>query len=203
MTDEDTTYPDTEQVSAGEMEFTDEEDTGGQSSPAKDLGSACFIGAFAMAVAIMSLQLDVPDSVSTAPGLLPFITSVSLFFMALLLGFKALKAGGTQNFVKTFSAATATWFAGSEEQRSILLVAIVVAYIVLVGNISFDLRLPTPLFIFRLSSYEVISVITVTLIMKLFWRAPLTRCFLVSFFTIETLATIFRYGFGILMPESF
>jgi hypothetical protein len=39
--------------------------------------------------------------------------------------------------------------------------------------------------------------------MKLFWKAPLTRCFLVSLITIEVLAAIFRYGFGIIMPESF
>ena len=203
MSKEETTYSEEAQASAGEMEFTDEEDTGGQGSPAKDLGSACVIGTFAIAVAIMSLQLDSPDSISTAPGLLPVITSLSLLFMAILLGFKALKAGGTQGFAKAFRQATESWFASEEERRAMLLIAIVVAYVLLVGSINFNLRLPTPLFTFQLSSYELISALTITLIMKMFWKASLTRCFVVSALTVLGLATIFRYGFGIVMPESF
>ena len=190
-------------VAVWEIEFGGEEDVDSQSTPAKDLGSACMIGALAIAGMILSLQLDAPDGLYTAPGLLPFITSLSLLLMALLLGTKSLQAGGAREFTKAFRQAAEAYFSSAEERRAMLLIAIVVVYVLLVGTISFDLHLPTPVFDFRISSYEVISVVISTLIMRLFWKAPLMRCALVSVLTILILASIFRYGFGIVMPESF
>jgi hypothetical protein len=203
MSEADKTHPDTEEVSSREIAFAGEEDTGGLSTPTSDLGSACVIGVLAIAFMVMSYRLDVPGSVYTAPGLMPFISSLSLFFMAALLGFKSLKAGGARDFVKLSREAAGSYFTSDEDRRSMLLIVIVIAYILLVGVVNFDFRLPTAIFEFRLSSYEVISVFVITLIMKLYWQASLLRCFLVSLLTIESLATIFRYGFGIIMPESF
>ena len=185
------------------MDFAGEEDTGSQATPGKDLGSACVIGALAIAAMIMSLRLDVPGDISTAPGLLPFATSLTLFLMAIILGVKAVRAGGAHEFAGASRRAAGTYLANEEERRSLLLIGIVVVYVLLVGTINFDLRLPTPLFVFRLSSYEVISFAVITSIMKLYWKASLLRCSLVSLVTIEVLAVIFRYGFGIIMPESF
>ena len=73
----------------------------------------------------------------------------------------------------------------------------------LVAFINFELRLPTPLFVLQISSYEVISVIMVTWVLRIFWGASLLRCFLPTLITVEALAFVFRYGFGILMPETF
>jgi len=187
----------------GDLEFAGEEDTTGQASPRKDLGSACVIGALAITAMVMSLRLDIPGNVFTAPGLLPFVTSLTLLLMAILLGLKAMQAGGARDFAGASRRATGTYLSGEEGRRTLLLITIITAYVLLVGLINFDLRLPTPLFVFRLSSYEVISIAVITLIMRLFWKAPLLRCFLASLVTIEFLAAVFRYAFGILMPESF
>ncbi|MCH8913962.1 MAG: hypothetical protein IIA33_10400 [Planctomycetes bacterium] len=203
MTEHDTAHPDSERIPNGDSEFAGEEDPTGQATPGKDLGSACVIGALSIAVMVMSLRLDIPGSVSTAPGLLPFVTSLSLLLMAVVLGVRAVQAGGARGFVSASRRASEAFLSSEEGRRSLLLIVIIVAYVLLVGVINFDLRLPTPVFVFRLSSYEVISIAVITLIMKLFWKGPLTRCFLVSLITIEVLAAIFRYAFGIIMPESF
>lgn len=203
MSDQTTNHRDDDQPSIEAMEFTGEESLDNQITPVQDLGSACVIGALAIFVMGLSVQLDSPGNVYTAPGLLPFIISLSLLFMAILLGFKSVQAGGAQSFAKAINLAIKCYFSDDQERRSILLVAIVIAYVVLVDVISFEFRLPTPLFVFQLSAYEIISILVTTLILKIFWNKPLIRCFIISLLTIEILANIFRYGFGILMPESF
>ncbi|HAY45781.1 MAG TPA: hypothetical protein DCY55_05800 [Gammaproteobacteria bacterium] len=194
---------DNDQPSIEAMEFTGEESLDSQITPAQDLGSACVIGVLAIIVMLLSVKLHSPGNVYTAPGLLPFIISLSLLCMAVLLGFRSLQAGGASSFNKTFKQAVKSYFTDDQERRSILLIAIVVAYVVLVDIVSLDIRLPTPLFTFQLSGYEIISILVTTLVLRLFWKKPIIRCFIVSLLTIEVLASIFRYGFGILMPESY
>ena len=203
MTEHDTTRSEATDTPADNNEFSGEEDTAGLASPAKDFGSAVAIGALAIAVIVMSLRLDIPGSVVTAPGLLPFVTSLTLLCMAIALGVRGVRGGGARDFIGAFQCAGGSFIAEEEGRRSLLLLVMVVAYVLLVGLINFDLRFPTPVFVFQLSSYEVISIATVTLIMKLFWKAPVWRCLLISLITIEVLVAIFRYGFAIIMPESF
>ncbi|MDG2087750.1 MAG: tripartite tricarboxylate transporter TctB family protein [Arenicellaceae bacterium] len=203
MSEPTTNHLGSEETSNEAMEFTGEESLDSQITPAQDLGSACVIGALAVFVMIMSVQLDSPGDVFTAPGLLPFIISVSLLLMAILLGFKSLQTGGARQFTTAFKLAVKNYFSDELERRSILLIVIVIAYVVLVDIISFDFRLPTRLFIVQLSGYEIISILVTTLILKLFWKKSLVRCFIISLLIIEVLASIFRYGFSILMPESF
>lgn len=203
MSEPTSSHLDDDQPSSKAMEFTGEESLDSQITPAQDLGSACVIGALAVFIMLLSVKLDSPGNVYTAPGLLPFIISFSLLCMAVLLGFRSLQAGGASSFNKAFKLTVKSYFNDDQERRSILLIVIVVAYVVLVDVISFDFRLPTPLFVFQLSGYEVISILVTTLVLKLFWKKSLIRCFIISLLTIEVLANIFRYGFGILMPESF
>jgi len=190
-----------------ELELSGEEDVAGSSSPGKDLGSAIVVGLLAIAAMVFSIRLDVPGALYTAPGLLPFITGLTLFMMAVVLGTRAVRAGGTSGSLRKFTAGAvnaATDYLNDEEgRRTLLLVSIVTAYVLLVAFINFDLRFPTPIFTFQLSSYEVISVVMITWILRLFWKASSLRCFVVALVTIEVLVTIFRYGFGILMPETF
>ena len=105
-------------------------------------------------------------------------------------------------FVGPARAASGLW-SGEQNRRRLVLTAIVIAYVLLVAFVNFDLRLPTPLLELQISSYEVISVIMVTWILRMFWKAPLLRCFFITLVTVVALASVFRYGFGILMPETF
>ena len=177
-----------------------------ESTPNKDFASAVVIALLSIATMIFSVRLDVPGSIFTAPGLLPLVTGLTLLMMALLLGTQAVRAGasvGVAGLANAPGRAVREFLAGEENRRTLLLMAIITAYVLLAAFINFDLRVPTPLFVFELSSYEVVSVVMVTWILRLFWKAPLLRCFIVTLVTVVTLASIFRYGFGILMPETF
>ena len=98
-----------------------------------------------------------------------------------------------------FRGAAAT----GEATRTALLMAMVTAYVLLVGLVNFEFSLPLGFFTARISSYEVISVIMVAWILRLFWQAHPARCLIVALVSVEVLATIFRYGFGIPMPAGY
>lgn len=186
------------------LEISGEEDL--ESTPNKDFASAVVIALLSIATMVFSARLDVPGSIFTAPGLLPFVTGLTLLMMALLLGAQAVLAGASVSAAGLLSSPARAWrefLVGEENRRTLLLMAIVLAYVLLVAFINFNLRIPTPVFVFELSSYEVISVIMVAWILRLFWKASLPRCFIVTLISVVTLASIFRYGFGILMPETY
>lgn len=182
-----------------------EEEPEARSTPTKDLASAAVIAVVAVLTMVFSLRLDVPGSFYTAPGLLPFITGFTLLLMAITLGARAIRAGAKLNAAALLGGSSdrtrRSW--SVENARRPMLIALVVTYVLLVAFINFELRFPTPLFELQISSYEVISVIMVTGLLRMFWRASLARCFVISLVTVEALAAVFRYGFGVLMPETF
>ena len=189
----------------------------------KDLGAALVIAIFAALTVVFSIRLDVPGSISTAPGLFPVIIGFTLFAMAAVLGWRAIRAGATlgafgglprrwANACRTICLASKTGGgkagetgggAAHEGARTALLMAMVTAYILLVGLINFEFGVPLDFFTARISSYEVISVIMVAWILRLFWRAHPARCLVVALVSVEILASIFRYGFGIPMPAGY
>ena len=176
-----------------------------RSTPNKDLASAVVVAVVAVLTLVFSFRLDVPGSFYTAPGLLPFITGFTLLLMALTLGVRAIRAGAKMSVAGLLgiSSKMIRGFLSAKNWRRPILTALVVTYVLLVAFINFELRLPTPLFVLQISSYEVISVIMVTWVLRIFWGASLLRCFLTTLITVEALAFVFRYGFGILMPETF
>ena len=164
---------------------------------------AIVIGAVAVAAIIMSIWLDVPGSAYTAPGLLPCVIGFTLLVMAIALGLSAVRAGGADDLLGGSLRAAQTYFSHEEGRRALVLIALVVLYVLLVALIDFDLTFPTPVLLLEVSSFEVISILMVSGILRLFWRAPLLRCLGVALVTVLVLAAIFRYGFGIVMPERF
>ena len=150
----------------------------------------------------LAIRLQVPDSLFTAPGLLPFLTGLTLLLMALGLGIKAVRQGGAAAIRQRPYQGMRTYIADEENHRALLLVGIIVVYVILIELLAFDLRLPTPVFVIRFSSYELVSIVALTLILKLFWRGTVPRCFLVSAVWVIALASVFRYGFHILLPGS-
>ena len=108
----------------------------------------------------------------------------------------------TIRWVRAFRRLSAFGRTG-EARRTALLMAIVTAYVLLVGLINFEFSLPLGFFTARISSYEVISVIMVAWILRLFWQAHPARCLIVALVSVEVLANIFRYGFGIPMPAGY
>ena len=218
-----------------------------RAAPGSDLASALVIAVFAALAVVFSIRLDVPGSIYTAPGLFPLIVGSTLFAMAAVLGWRAIRAGAritapswlralrkvhtfgwlrAQRWVRTLGwRRLIRWFrrflrlralgrtfalrrvaaTGStgEAPRTAQLMALVTAYILLVGLVNFEFALPLGFFTARISSYEVISVIMVAWILRLFWKAHPARCLIVALVSVEVLAAIFRYGFGIPMPAGY
>lgn len=182
--------------------FTGEENTGERSTPKKDLAAAIFLAVFSLLAMYFAWQLEVVDSIFTAPGLLPFLIGLSLLVMALGLGLKAVRQGAADGFFEGTGGVVSGYFGNDENRRTLLLIGIIFAWVMIVGQFSFDLRFKTTIHVFRFSSYEAISVPMLILILRIFWQASLVRCSTVSIVTIIALATAFRDGFKILLPEA-
>jgi hypothetical protein len=180
--------------------FHGEESGDERSTPTKNLGAAIVIAAVAIYAMVEAVGFETPNTVYTAPGLLPFLTGATLLVMALYLGVLAVRHGGATDVAGRVARSVSAYFKNEEDRRTLMLMGIVLLYVLLVGWIDFTLRLPTPLFDFQISSFEVISVPLIAIVLWIFWRAPAWRCTLVSLVLIEALANTFRSAFYILMP---
>lgn len=180
-----------------------EEDTSSESTPRKDLVSAIVIAVFAAAIMVLSVGLERPDRLYTAPGLLPFAVALALLIMAGALGWRAVRDGAARGFFAGVAASVRDRGVSEEDWRAALLAGLVLAYVLLVAVVSFELRFATQTFEFVFSGYELVSILVITTVLRAFWRAELLRCFLVAVINVELLAWSFRYGFNILMPETF
>ena len=137
--------------------FTGEEGGDERATPRKDFGAAVAIGALAIAAMVLSVRLEVPTTLFTAPGLFPFLTGLSLLAMAIGLGVGAVRRGGASEFLPAAQAAVAGYLAQRANRRTLLLMAVLMAYVLLAGFISFDLRFPTSIFVFQFSISSAIS----------------------------------------------
>jgi hypothetical protein len=178
--------------------FTGEEGGEERTTPAKNLAASCVIAVFGIAVMVLSVQLEVPDMLATAPGLLPFLTGGSLVLMATGLAFRSIRAGGLRG--RLYRPDPRHWLAAAEIRRTIGLMSVVFVYIVAVDLVWFEVDIPLGFFALPFSSFELISAIALTIILKLFWRAALWRCGLVALLYAMALTNVFRFGFVILLP---
>ena len=169
----------------------------------KDFSSAVVIGALAMVFMVLSLRLEVPGSIYTAPGMLPFIVSLTLFFMAVGLGISALRQGSIGDNLGELARHLKNYAVDQEGRRTVMLIGMVFLYVLLVAVLSFNFRIPVFFFDFEITSYEVVSILVVGMILRIFWKKSLVRCGFVSLIMIEALVSVFRYGFGMIMPEAF
>lgn len=180
--------------------FIGEEEVAEPVTPRQNLIAACVIGAVAIVAMVMALQLEIPKHFYSAPGFLPFVVGLSLFLMALGLGVSAVLAGGARDLLGGLRLPDG-YFRDVERRRTLLLFGIIAAYVVLVDLVSFEWRWPIGGFELRFSGYELFSIAALTLILRIFWQRPLVpHCLGVSFVMVMALASVFRYGFRILLP---
>jgi hypothetical protein len=179
--------------------FVGEEGEDTRTTPQKDLAAALVIGAASLVAMYLALAMPVMDSVLTAPGLLPFLVGLSLLAMSAGLGVRAVRNGAT---LRPRTTRPATPAGAGDKGRLAFVIGLVAAYVVAVDLVTFDLDFPTPFFRLSFSSYELVSAVALTILLKMFWRATLPRCLLVSVVWVIVLASIFRDGFRILLPGS-
>jgi hypothetical protein len=120
--------------------------------------------------------------------------------MAIALGLMALRQGAAMNFIGKSSLAWRAYFGDEENRRTLLLIGIIFVYVLLVDRIAFDKESSIGGLSIFFSSYELISIAVLSLILRIFWQAPLPKCLGVSFAVVVALASAFRYGFKILLP---
>lgn len=180
------------------VRFVGEEGEDTRSAPRKDLMASIIFGLVSINAIILALKLPLQGSVYSAPGLLPLLVGVSLLAMSIGLGVKAVRRGAIHNE----DSRPAFGLSSSEIIAVPFLIAVIAVYIIALDLFTFDIELPTPVFALRYSSYELISTIMLLVLLKVFWRAALWKCLLISAVWVTFLASIFRYGFQILLPGS-
>lgn len=181
-------------------QFVGEEEVDEEATPGMNLAAAIVIGAVALLAMFLSLRLPNPTTTYTAPGLLPFLTGLSLLMMSIALGVMAVRRGAGRGFFESASQAWGKFFWDEENLRTLFLIGIVFVYVLLVDLVAFDTEIPLGPVTFRFSSYELVSIIMLTGVLRLFWRGTLPKCFGVSFAVVVALTSAFRYGFKILLP---
>ena len=183
--------------------FTGEEGGDERSSPHKDFIASIAVGALGIFAMILSVQLDKPESLYTAPGLLPFVTGASLVMMAIGLFVKTKRRFGLEEMLRSDGInAVYKYFSDVESRRTLMLMFVVFIYVVVLGQMDLDWRFKTSFYTFRISGFELISIPIITFILRFFWRSSLLNCFLVGTGVVVFLAVVFRDGFQILLPGS-
>jgi hypothetical protein len=173
--------------------FVGEDENAGFASPRQDLVASAFLIALSIWIMVESLRLPVPGEVSTAPGLLPFITAGSLCAMALVLAWLALKR---QRAGETASGVEDEVVPG----RALLLMALVGLYILSLQFLTFGYSTRIGGLWVTYGSFEVLTIVALTAILTIFWQPRLWPCLLVSAVWVTLLAGIFRYVFVIPLP---
>jgi len=171
-----------------------EDANAGMATPIMDLIAAVVIGLIALFIAIESLRLPVPSKVFTAPGLLPFLTSASLLIMAALLGYSALQRR------RTTPRALDRFEVPDDIKRSVTLGGIVIVYVLGLQFIPIEVTFQIGSLRFLIGAFEVVSLVVVTGLLKVYWRAPLWACLAVTVGWIAFLSIVFRMLFQTPLP---
>ena len=181
-----------------QITFEGEEAGAGHAAPGLDLIAAAFLIALSILVMAASLTLPVPGALTTAPGLLPFLTAGSLLVMAILLGSSALnrrRAGVT---------ADPAGSRNSGEDRSTLLLAVTVAlYIAALQVLAFQAFFSIAGVPLVLSAFEPVTILALTTLIHLFWRGPLWITVVIAVGWTLTLSLVFQKIFQIPLPGGF
>ncbi len=181
--------------------FTGEEGGDERSTPRKDFIASITVAALGIFAMILSVQLGNPESIYTAPGVLPFITGACLVVMAIGLFLKTKRRYGLDEMLAGDSLrAAGIYLSDPEARRTLMLMLVIFAYVMILGQIDLDWRFKTAIYTFRFSGFELISIPFIFFILRFFWRSTLLNCFLVATGIVVFLAVVFRDGFQILLP---
>ena len=183
-----------EEAAGADTSVLSEDANAGHATPIMDLIAAAVIGAVALWFTIASLMLPVPGGLVTAPGLLPFLTASSLLVMAGVLAVGALRR----------------WRSAPLEHRQLGFPAHIPRTMLLGGNLVIYIAalqfLPVHA-AFRLGAmrvvignFEIASVIVLTAILSIFWKAPLWKCLTIVVCWTAFLSVTFRMIFEVQLP---
>ena len=180
-------------MSNTDKHYVSEDESAGYASPVLDIIAAFAISALSIWIMIESISLKVPGALTTAPGLLPFITAGMLLIMAIVLGIAAMRRQRSE-------LGSATLDFPGELPRTILLILILVVYVSALGVLEFSNDLEFGSFNMQITAFEPISIVVLTTILRIFWTSILWRCLLVAILWISFLSFAFQSLMKIPMP---
>ena len=114
MTDDLKSPPEDEAAS-----FIGEEESDERSTPGMNLGAAIVIGLLSILAMALSLRMPNPSTIYTAPGLLPFLTGLSLLIMAFALA-KGTSAGRAATLTMRPSRPSIAFTAALHERKHVV-----------------------------------------------------------------------------------
>ena len=178
--------------------FEGEDGNAGYASPALDLIATAVLIAISVLVLVASYRLPVPGDLTTAPGLLPFLTAGSLGAMAVLLGLSAMarRKGG----VPLWSDDERD---GVEDRRTMALAVAVGIYIAALQVLAFQYYFKIGDVPMVLSAFEPVTTISLAATIHVFWRGPLWITVLISAGWTLALSLVFQKLFNIPLPGGF
>jgi hypothetical protein len=174
-----------------------EDPNAGHATPFMDLLAAAIIAAIAVWFMVEALRLPMPGGVTTAPGLLPFLISATLVLMALLLGADALarRRNGVGGLPVPDGLELPPDF-----RRSMGLGVILIVYVAALQFASIEVAFTLFELRFIIGAFEVVTVIVLTAILRIYWQQPLWACLAVSFGWTAFLSIVFRLIFSQPLP---
>jgi hypothetical protein len=184
-----------EEAADGESRVLSEDANAGLATPVMDLAAAIVVGLIAVVIAVESLRLPVPGGVVfTAPGLLPFLTAASLLVMAVMLGYSAVSRR------RMVPRALDRFEIPADAMRSLVLGGIVLLYVAALQFLPFETSFRVGSLHIYIGAFEPVSVVFITGLLRLYWRAPLWACLAVTVAWIAFLSLVFRMLFQTPLP---
>jgi hypothetical protein len=184
-----------DEVADDEKRVISEDANAGLATPIMDLSAAVVVAVIAIFLAVASLRLPVPGGVVfTAPGLLPFLTAASLLVMALLLGYSAMTRR------RVIPRALDRFEIPTDAMRSLTLGGIIVLYVLALQVVPFETSFNIGSLHFYIGAFEPVSIVFLTGLLRIYWRAPLWACLAVNVVWISFLSIVFRMLFQTPLP---
>ena len=171
-----------------------EDPNAGLATPFMDLLAALIVAAISIWMVVESLRLPVPGAILTAPGLLPFLTAASLLIMAGLLGASAL---GRRRSV---TPGARRLDLPADFGRSVGLGAILVVYVLGLQYLPVEMAFRVGPVRIAIGAFEVVTVIVVTAILRIYWKGALWACLAVALGWVAFLSVMFRIVFQTPLP---
>ena len=174
-----------------------EDPNAGHATPFMDLIAAGVLAAIAAWFMIDSLLLPLPGGITTAPGLLPFLTAATLMIMAVMLGIDAVKR--RRNGIAGVPVPDGLELP-ADFRRSMALGAIFVGYVFALEYASIEVVFQAFTLRFLIGAFEVVTLIFLAAILRIYWQEALWKCVAVSFGWIAFLSIVFRLVYRVPLP---
>ncbi|WP_405404380.1 tripartite tricarboxylate transporter TctB family protein [Paracoccus sp. Ld10] len=179
-------------------DFAGEEEGAGYATPTVDMIAAILLIALAGWYTWEALGFRSPGGWRTGPGLVPAAAGISLLVMAIGLGVTAWARRG-----QTMPALDPETDEDSigDPVRTAMLVGVIFVYLLAMDGISFGLAGYVAGYYLVVGSFEITTILCLSVLMKIFWNGPLARILLCSVGWTIFLSLTFRNIFLISLPR--